>query len=70
MTPGVSGSVLGALAQGLGMGTYVAKIGIEAMKEARPIAFTGDSSPDIKLIRDSMRQALIRLSDNKDDNYQ
>jgi len=63
MAPGVTGTVLGSVAQGLGVGTYVARIGVEAIKQTRPIAFEEDQALDVNLIRDGISQALIRLTD-------
>jgi putative membrane protein len=64
--PGVSGTIMASLAQGLGVGTYVAKIGIEAMKQSRPIAFDDQQTPDINLIRNGIKQSLIKLSNVED----
>jgi len=66
VAPGITGTVLGSIAQGLGVGTYVARIGVEAMKQTRPIAFLENESPDINLIRDGIKQSLMNLSENQE----
>lgn len=47
-----------SLLQGLGVGTYVAKIGIEAMKQNRPIPFEEDNEPKINLITEGIKHSL------------
>ena len=59
LAPGISGRLFGSIAQGVAMGTYIGKIGIEAMRQSRPIYFSQDNSPDIKLIRDLLAKAVI-----------
>lgn len=55
---GIAGSIAGSFAQGVGVGTYVAKIGIEAMKQSRPIIFEINEVPKINLITDNIMMAL------------
>ncbi len=48
------GPMAGSLIQGLGVGAYVAKIGVEAMKQSRPIAFEEGEMPSVNLITDGV----------------
>jgi len=54
--PGVK--AVGSLVQGLGIGIYVARIGVEAMKHNRPIAFKEDEVQKINLISDGIKLGL------------
>jgi len=47
-----------SLLQGLGVGTYVAKIGVEAMKQNRPIPFEEEDEPKINLIAEGIKYSL------------
>ena len=47
-----------SLVQGLGVGTYVAKIGVEAMKQNRPVPFEESESPKINLITEGLKTSL------------
>ena len=58
---GLSGNFVLSVSQGLLVGNYVAKIGIEAMKHSRPIAFTESEEPDVNLITDGIRNAFSGL---------
>ena len=64
-TAGIAGSIAGSFAQGVGIGTYVAKIGIEAMKQSRPIIFEENEVPKINLISDNIMMALGKVSGKK-----
>jgi len=52
------GVIVGSLLQGVGVGTYVAKIGIEAMKQNRAIAFDEKNMPKVNIIIDSIKAGL------------
>jgi len=54
------GPMAANLTQGLGVGSYVAKIGVEAMKQSRPIALEDDEVPSVNLITDGVRGLLIK----------
>ena len=47
---GVAGAVTGSLAQGVGIGIYATRVGIESMKNIRPIAFTEENLTKINSI--------------------
>jgi len=53
------GPMAASLTQGLGVGVYVAKIGVETMKQSRPVAFE-DQLPSISLITDGIRLSLSK----------
>jgi len=52
------GPMAASLTQGLGVGAYVAKIGVEAMKQSRPIAFEEGEMPSVNLITDGVMLLL------------
>lgn len=52
------GPMAASLTQGLGVGAYVAKIGVEAMKQSRPIAFEEEEMPSVNLITDGVKLLL------------
>lgn len=52
------GPMAASLTQGLGVGAYVAKIGVEAMKQSRPIAFEEGETPSVNLITDGVMLLL------------
>ena len=54
------GPMAASLTQGLGVGVYVAKIGVEAMKQSRPVVFEEDQLPSINLITDGIRFSLSK----------
>jgi len=56
--------VLASVTQGLGVGAYIVKIGTEAMKQSRPIAFEEDQIPNVNLITDGIRSALEKAFSN------
>jgi len=56
--------MLSSVTQGLGAGTYIAKIGVEAMKQSRPIAFEEDQLPSVNVITDGIRGALDNVFPN------
>jgi len=58
---GMAGSITGSITQGMGIGTFVAKIGIEAMKQSRPIIFEANEEPKINLITDSIMMAIGKM---------
>ena len=58
---GVTGVIAGSAAQGLGVGIYSAKIGVEAMKQSRPILFLESEAPNISLISTGIKQVLNKL---------
>jgi len=52
------GPMTASLTQGLGVGAYVAKIGVEAMKQSRPIIFEEGEMPSVNLITDGVKLLL------------
>jgi len=54
--PGVS--IISSIGQGYGIASYVTLMGVEAMKQSRPILFDQDAEPTINLITDGIRQGL------------
>jgi len=60
-TTGMASSLAGSVSQGIGIGSYVARIGVEAMKQSRPIIFEADEVPKINLIFDSIVMAFDRV---------
>ncbi|MDF1690632.1 MAG: DUF697 domain-containing protein [Cycloclasticus sp.] len=52
------GPMAANLTQGLGVGAYVAKIGVEAMKQSRPVTFDESQLPSVNLITDGIRLVL------------
>jgi len=56
--------MLSSVTQGLGAGTYIAKIGVEAMKQSRPIAFEEDQLPSVNVITDGIRGTLDKVFTN------
>jgi len=54
------GPMAASLTQGLAVGAYVAKIGVEAMKQSRPIAFEDGETPNVNLITDGVRLLLYK----------
>lgn len=61
---GLSGNIVGNLAQGYAVGTFVANIGIETMKATRPIVFEEDELPSLNLISESIRLGLDKMSND------
>lgn len=57
---GLPGNLALSVSQGLVVGNYVAKIGIETMKHSRPIAFTENEEPDINLITDGIKNVFFK----------
>lgn len=64
---GLGGKILGSVAQGFGVGLYQARIGISAMQQIRPIAFTSDEKPKITLFASLLRRKLTDLSAQQND---
>lgn len=58
---GPAGTIVGGLAQGLGIGMFVAKIGIEAMKTTRPIVFEDGKSPNLNLMAEVIKMGLGKI---------
>ncbi|MFW5450823.1 MAG: DUF697 domain-containing protein [Methylophagaceae bacterium] len=56
--------VASSVAQGLVVGGYAAKVGLEAMRADRPITFTELEQPNIKLIVDAIKIRLLKLKEN------
>jgi len=52
---------LTSVTQGIGVGSYIAKIGIEAMKQSRPITFADEQIPSVNLITDGIRGAIDKV---------
>jgi len=56
--------MLVSVTQGIGAGSYIARIGVETMKQSRPIAFEEDQMPSVNLITDGIRGALDNVFPN------
>jgi len=63
MGPSVA-PTLASVTQGIGAGSYIARIGVEAMKQSRPIAFEEDKMLSVNLITDGIRVALDNVFPN------
>lgn len=58
---GLGGKIAGSVAQGIGVGIYQARIGINAMQQIRPIAFADHELPKQRLLSNITSSALNRL---------
>lgn len=58
---GLSGKIAGSVAQGVGVGIYQARIGLNAMQQIRPVAFADNELPKQNLLTNIASSALSRL---------
>lgn len=63
---GLGGKILGSVAQGFGVGLYQARIGISAMQQIRPVAFTSDEKPKLNMFANILRRKLTKLTEEND----
>ena len=60
-TTGVTGIVTASVAQGVGVGIYAARIGVESMKQMRQIAFTKSELKNINLLTGGIKLSLNKI---------
>ena len=58
---GLTGVVAGSIAQGIGVAIYAAKVGLEGMKQSRPVMFSENEKPDINVMIDGVKLGLSKV---------
>ncbi|AFJ02229.1 putative membrane protein [Methylophaga frappieri] len=58
---GLSGKLVGSVAQGIGVGLYQARIGMSAMQQIRPIPFAENALPKNRFLANIAQSCLSRL---------
>ena len=58
---GLTGVVTGSVAQGLGVAIYAAKVGLEGMKQSRPVIFHENEQPNMNVITNGIRLGLMNI---------